>query len=77
MAKHPAVGLAPYAELAYVLDRLPLLLREARRSRRLPLRVAAGEVGVAMSTLHRIENGEDCELSSALAVLRWLDGGGR
>jgi DNA-binding XRE family transcriptional regulator len=77
MAKYPAVGLASYSELAYVLDRLPLLLREARRSRRLPMRVAAQEVGLSPATLCRIEAGEDCELSSALALLRWLDGGGR
>lgn len=67
-------ALTPYSELAGLLDRLPFLLREARRARRLTLRVAATQAGVAYATLYRVESGEDCQLSTVLALLRWLDG---
>lgn len=63
----------PYAELADVIASLPLLLRETRRARRLSLRAAAKELGMSFSTVTRIEGGEDCALSNAVAVLRWLD----
>lgn len=64
--------LASYAELAGVLAALPLLLREARRQRRLSVRAAAEEINCSFSTISRIEAGNDCALSNAAAVLRWL-----
>jgi len=67
----------PYAELADVLDNLPLLVRETRRSRRLSQRAAAADIGCAFSTISRVENAEDCVLSNAIAMLRWMDGGTR
>lgn len=63
----------PYAELAGVIGSLPLLLREARRQRQLSQRAAARQLGCSPSTLARMESGEDCALSNAVAVLRWLD----
>lgn len=63
----------PYAELADVIGRLPLLLREARRARGLSQRKAAAELGMSFSTVWRMEEGNDCALSNAVAVLRWLD----
>lgn len=63
----------PYAELAEVIGHLPLLLREARRARGLTQRAAASQLGMSFSTISRMENGEDCALSNATAVLRWLD----
>lgn len=63
----------PYAELADVIASLPLLLREARRARGLSMRAAAKELCISFSTVYRIEQGEDCALSNAVAVLRWLD----
>lgn len=63
----------PYTELADVIAALPLLVREARRARGLSLRSAAAEIGIGFATVTRIEQGEDCVLSSAVAVLRWLD----
>lgn len=69
----PGSGLTAYRELADVIGNLPLLLREARRARRLSVRAAAKEVGCSFSTISRMENGEDCALSNAVAVLRWLD----
>ena len=68
--------LTPYAELARLLGHLPLLLREARRQRRLSVRAAGRQLGMSFSTVSRIEAGEDCALSNALAVLRWLDTAG-
>lgn len=63
----------PYSELADVIAALPLLVCEARRARGLSLRAAAAEIGIGFATVTRIEQGEDCVLSNAVAVLRWLD----
>jgi ribosome-binding protein aMBF1 (putative translation factor) len=63
----------PYRELASVIASLPVLLREARRARGLSLRAAAKQLGMSFSTVTRIEAGEDCALSNATAVLKWLD----
>lgn len=68
-----ADGLSAYSELADVLRLLPLLLREARRARRLSVRAAASELGMSFSTVSRMEAGEDCVMSNVVAVLRWLD----
>jgi ribosome-binding protein aMBF1 (putative translation factor) len=65
--------LTPYVELAEVIARLPMLLREARRARGLSMRAAAKELGISFSTVCRIEEGQDCALSNAVAVMRWLD----
>lgn len=62
-----------YAELAHVLDNLPLLLRETRRARGLALRPAAEQIGIGHATVSRMEKGDDCALSNVVAVIRWLD----
>jgi DNA-binding transcriptional regulator YiaG len=62
-----------YGELADVLDALPLLVREARRARRLSVRATATQLGCSFSTVSRFENGKDVNLSNAAALLRWLD----
>lgn len=62
----------PYAELVSVLAALPLLLRETRRQRGLSSRAAARQIGCSFSTVSRIESGEDCALSNAVAILRWI-----
>ncbi len=67
-----STALSGYIELADILGQLDVLARSARRMRRLTLRSAATEIGVAPSTLKRIEDGEDCAVSSAMRVLRWL-----
>lgn len=66
-------SLTGYRELAELLGQLPLLLREARRARGLSVRAAARELGCSFATVSRIEGGEDCVLSNAVTVLRWLD----
>ncbi|GII63572.1 hypothetical protein Skr01_36570 [Sphaerisporangium krabiense] len=68
----PKGDLAPYAELAEVIAALPLLLREARRARGLSQRAAAKRMGLAASTVHRVEKGHNCVLSHAATILRWL-----
>jgi helix-turn-helix protein len=68
----PDCDLSSYHELAGILTSLPMLVRETRRQRRLSLRAATELVGCSAATLHRIEAGEDCALSNAAAVLRWL-----
>lgn len=66
-------ALSSYSELAEVLGLLPMLLREARRTRRLSVRAAAEQLGMSFSTVSRMETGHDCALSNAVAVLRWLE----
>ena len=63
---------APYAAVAGLLDRLPVLLLEAREDRGLSLRAAAAQIGYSRSTLGRIEAGEVVRVDIAAAVLRWL-----
>ena len=67
------LNLSTYAEIVDVLDRLPLIVREARRQRRLSLRQMAAAVGCSFSTINRIEQGSDGNLANAILILRWLD----
>jgi transcriptional regulator with XRE-family HTH domain len=64
--------LAAYRELAAIVDTIPVLMRGARRARGLSLRAAAKELGMANSTLYRIEQGEDYSSRSLPSMLRWL-----
>jgi len=64
-----------YGELAEVLGQLGLLVREARRTRRLSLREAGAQIGLAASTVMRLEDGQGVDVGTARAVLRWLDAG--
>lgn len=66
-----------YAELSQVLSDLPVILREARRARQLSQRAAAKQIGCSFSTVSRAEVGDDgMALSTAKAILRWLDAAG-
>lgn len=65
--------LTAYTELADVMANLGMLTREARRARGLSLRAAGDQIGCSTGPLIRIENGEDVNLSNAMAILRWLD----
>lgn len=63
----------PYAELAAVLDALPLLVREARRRRSHSLRAAEEETGVPFNTIRRLESGEALPMMKhAAALLRYI-----
>lgn len=68
--------LATCDELAKTLEFLPALVREARRQRRMTLREAADATGVSFNAISRFERGGDMMLSSAIALVRWLDQGG-
>jgi ribosome-binding protein aMBF1 (putative translation factor) len=61
-----------YLATADILARLPKLLHEAREARGLSMRAVADELCVAPSTVHQIETGEGCHLSTAVRVLFWL-----
>lgn len=63
---------APYAAAAGLLDRLPVLLREAREERGLTQQAAAEQIGTSKGTVGHIEVGGGCRVSSAVLVLRWL-----
>lgn len=65
--------LTGYSEMAVVLDRLPLLCREARRARKLALRSAAVQIGTNAPTLLRFEQGAASSSRLLPLVLRWLD----
>lgn len=57
-----------------VIDALPSVLRTVRIFRGLSLREAAQQMGMSFSTLTRIENGEECNLSNARAAIAWIGG---
>jgi DNA-binding XRE family transcriptional regulator len=64
----------PYAELASVIDSLPLISREMRRARGLSQRAAAREMNLAPATLLRFERGDDgANVATMTAVMRWID----
>jgi len=62
-----------YAELAAVLESLPIVLRETRRARGLSIRACARQAGLSFSTVHRIENGDDAVMSNVITLMRWID----
>lgn len=64
--------LLSYGELADLVEHLPLLLREARRQHRLTMKQAGDQIGIASSTVLRLEAGQGAVLETAVAVLRWL-----
>lgn len=65
--------LPSYTDLADLLERLPVLVRETRRRKGLSLRQAEAECGVSTGTLSRFEAGRlDCSLRNAQRLLRWL-----
>lgn len=66
-----------YGELAEVLGQLGLLVREARRVRRLSVNQAGAQMGLNASTVMRLEAGQAVHVDTARAVLRWLDAGPR
>lgn len=60
-------------DAARMVERLPLLIRDERRSRGLSLRDAADQIGIPHTTLHRLEAGDrDYGSSVAVACLTWL-----
>jgi len=64
--------LISYAELADLVENLPLIVLENRRRRQISLREAARELGVSFSTISRVERGEDFNTRILSDLLRWL-----
>ncbi len=69
-----ATELSTFAEIVEVLDTLPIIMRNARRARRLSVREVARQAGLSFSTVSRMENAEEFTSVSLRAVLAWLDG---
>jgi hypothetical protein len=61
-----------YLPAIEALESLGPSLHAVRLSRGKSLRKCAAEMGISFSTVNRVESGEDCDLGSALAILRWL-----
>ena len=67
-------ALTTYAELAEIVDNLPMLIREKRRRCGLSLRQAAAEIGCSFTTVTRFEQADAGWNGRLLAdLLRWLD----
>ena len=69
--------LSSFADLAQVISDLPVIVRAARRMRRLSVRALADEVGVSPMTISRVENGREAEGPTLRLLLLWLDKQGR
>jgi transcriptional regulator with XRE-family HTH domain len=58
----------------YTLERLPSLLKRRRTERGLSIRVAAKEIGIGHSTLHRVEGGRsETDIGILIKIFEWLD----
>jgi hypothetical protein len=55
-----------------VLDYLPGMVSAERHRQGLSLRAAADEMGVAFTTLNRLERGEGIHLEAGVQAVRWL-----
>lgn len=61
------------AQFAQTLTELPAMARSHREAAGLTIRAAADQAGVSPSTLHRLIQGRDISMASALAIAAWLD----
>lgn len=61
----------PFALSAFVQPRLGEILKEIRLQRGLSLRETAAESGVATTTWHRAECGEDLRVSRVVRMFVW------
>ena len=60
------------SDLVAILRSLGITLLSVRTARGLSLREVSRATGVSFSTITRIEHGEDCNPSNAIAVIEWL-----
>ncbi len=74
MAELIEAELSSYADLAQTIEDMPVIVRSARRMRRLSLRATAAETGLSFMTIQRVESGHDFDSGTLVALLRWLDG---
>jgi DNA-binding XRE family transcriptional regulator len=62
----------PYGDLGTVLSMLPQYVRMTRARRGMSMRDLAAEIGVSVSTIHRIESRPSPLPTWLPAMLRWL-----
>lgn len=68
------VGVELFSALTDALKNMDSTLSNARSLRALTIRDAAREIGVAPSTVFRVEHGGSCTTDVAVAIFRWLGG---
>lgn len=76
MGTAPLVNTLPplsYHAVSEAVEELPIAVRTIRRVRRLSQHQAAEEIGVAQSTLAKIEDGGEYRTGTLLMILRWMD----
>lgn len=61
------------ADLEVLMYGLPHLVAASRRRRGLTMHGAAAQIGVAASTITRIEQGHSCDVRVLIRVLAWLE----
>ena len=61
------------AALEALLYDLPLLVAASRGRRRINMRTAAAQAGVATMTIQRVEQGKGCEARTLIRLLAWLE----
>ena len=66
--------LPTFAQVLAAVDEIPVAVRAMRRMRRLTVDQAGEQVGVAGSTVWRIEQGAGFDRDTLRKVLLWLDG---
>lgn len=54
------------------LEGLPVALKVTRLARGVSQREVSRQTGVSYPTISRIEAGDDCLLSNAIAILQWI-----
>jgi len=60
-------------QLEALMYDLPLLARAHRSRRGLSMHEAAAQVGIAVSTISRIESGFSCDVRTLILLLRWME----
>lgn len=61
------------AALEKLMYDIPLLVTATRGRRRLTLHTTARGIGVAVSTLYRVESACSCDINTLIRILRWLE----
>lgn len=62
-----------WADIVLIIEELPRFLCEMRRSRGLSKEALAERIGVAASTIARVESGKHVtSLDTALDIMRWM-----
>lgn len=60
------------SDVVLILTSLGTTLASVRKIRGMSLREVGRATGLSFSTVTRVEQGEDCAVSSAIALLEWI-----